>query len=283
MKPRMLQLFVFVLLVGTWGLGEAVEPLKPYDDFQVGPVNPNKWFGFQTPGSAVREAARTIILDPLDPLGRNLRIFARSYGETNSDAGTSFGGTAFAFRNPSTITAIRARIQVRSITSTGCLSNSTPTLATGEIFGEFFNVGTPVPGSQVDDVFAVVELERFSNSTDPPGVLQISGVVIHCHNVDCSNRTFLGGTGTSLGTVTTGQWVRLLLQWDQANHQFIFQRGIQPPVLVPYLVSDTAEPGSPFKDLGVVQFVANCTAVPRPFGKVDALFDNVFVNQSAQP
>ena len=124
-------------------------------------------------------------------------------------------------------------------------------------------------------------MERSSNSTDPPGVLRVVAVVIHCHDVDCSDRTFL--SVTPLGTVTTGQWVKLLMQWDQANHQFIFQRGSQTPVIVPYLVSDTAELGIQSKDLEVVQFVANCTAAPRPVGMVDALFDNVFVNQSAQP
>jgi hypothetical protein len=124
-------------------------------------------------------------------------------------------------------------------------------------------------------------VQRVSNSTDPPGVLRVIAVVVHCHNVDCSNSTFL--SVTPLGTVTTGQWVKLLMQWDQPNHQFIFQRGALPPVIVPYLVSDTAELGIQSKDLEVVQFVANCTGTPRPVGKVDALFDNVFVNQSAQP
>jgi len=128
MKPRMLQLFVFVLLVGTWGLGEAVEPLKLYDNFQLGPVNPDKWVGVEF-GSAVREAARTIILDPLNPLLRRLRIFDRSYGETASNAGTSLGAFDFAFRNPSTITAIGATVQVRNFKSTGCPSNSTPNLS----------------------------------------------------------------------------------------------------------------------------------------------------------
>jgi hypothetical protein len=282
MKPLVILLLVFLLLVGTWGLGQAVELLKPYDDFQLGPVNPDKWVGAEF-GSAVREAARTIILDPLDPLGRNLRIFARSYGENNSNAGTSLGAFDFAFRFPSTITAIRARMQVRSITSTGCPSNPAPTLAIVDTFGYFFNAGTPIPGSHVDDVFATVGVQRVSNSTDPPGVLRVIGIVVHCHNVDCSNSTFLGLTGTSLGTVTTGQWVKLLMQWDQANHQFIFQRGALPPVMVPYLVSDTAELGIQSKDLEVVQIVANCTGTPRPVGRVDALFDNVFVNESAQP
>jgi hypothetical protein len=276
-KVVVMHFLVVLLLASTWGFAEAVEALKPYDTFEVGPINPDKWVGFQS-GSEVREAARTIIQDPE---GRHLRIFDRSYGETASDAGTSFGGFAFAFRNPSTITAIGATVQVRNIKSTGCPSNPAPTLATADIFGNFFNVGTPVPGSRVGDVFAVVEVVRLSNSTDPPGVLRVDAVVIQCLDVDCSNRTLL--SFTPLGTVTTGQWVRLLMQWDQANHQFIFQRGRQTPVIVPYAVSDTAEPGFQLKDLEVIQFVANCTAAPRPVGMVDSLFDNVFVNQTAIP
>ena len=270
-------LLIVLLLLGTGTFAEALEPFKPYDTFEVGPVNPDKWVGFQS-GTEVREAVRTIIQDSE---GRHLRIFDRSYGETASDAGASFGGFAFAFTNPSTITAIGATVQVRNFKSTGCPSNPNSTIVAADIFGEFFNVGTPIPGSRVDDVFAVVEALRFSNSTDPPDVLRVDAIVVHCHNFDCSDRTFL--SVTPLGTVTKGQWVRLQMQWDQANHQFIFQRGKQAPVIVPYTVSDTAAPGFQLKDVEVVQLVANCTAAPRPVGMIDSLFDNVSVNQSAIP
>lgn len=286
MKPRLLQLLVFVLLVGTWGLGEAVEPLKPYDNFQLGPINPNKWLPTQFGiGGAdafnVYEANRTIILDPLNPSERVLRILNRAYGENNSNAGTSFGAFRLKVKNPSTTTAIRARLQVRNFTSTGCPGNSTPTAAQAQILGWFFNAGTPTPGSGVDDVIAGVGARRSSDSADPPGVLQISAFVFHCSDVDCFNGTFLGGV--PLGTVTTGQWVRLLMQWDQANHRFIFQRGTQPPLFVPYTVTDTQLPGVQLKTLGVDNFVANCTAAPRPTALVDTLWDNVFVNENAIP
>lgn len=34
MKPLAIHLLVFLLLVGTWGFAEALEPLKPYDNFE---------------------------------------------------------------------------------------------------------------------------------------------------------------------------------------------------------------------------------------------------------
>ena len=277
MRHFLMLFLIVLLLLSTWHVAEALELLKPHDNFEMGPVNPDKWVGFQS-GSEVREAVRTIIQDSE---GRHLRLFDRSYGGTASDLGISFGGFAFAFKNPSTITAIGATVQVRNFKSTGCPSNPNSTIVAADIFGEFFNVGTPVPGSRVDDVFAIVELVRFSNSTDPPNVLRVDAIVFRCHSDDCSARTLL--SFTPLGTVTTGQWVRLQMQWDQANHQFIFQRGRQTPVIVPYTVSDTAAPGFQLKDVEVVQLVANCTAAPRPVGMIDSLFDNVSVNQSAIP
>jgi hypothetical protein len=83
--------------------------------------------------------------------------------------------------------------------------------------------------------------------------------------------------------VTTDQWVRLLLQWDRDRDRFIFQRDREPPVFVEYTVSDTAAPAIQLKTLGAQNFTANCVDTPRPVVMVDTLFDNVFVNESAQP
>ena len=85
-----------------------------------------------------------------------------------------------------------------------------------------------------------------------------------------------------------GEWVSLLLQWDKDKHRFIFQHDRETPVVVRYQegglsLSDTAAPGIQLKTLGADHFVANCAADPRPVGMTDALFDNVFVNKSAQP
>lgn len=293
MKPRILQLLVFVLLVGTWGSAEAgehrklgLEPLKLYDNFEQALINPDKWVGnqFQTGGSSL-ELVRKTTLDE-----HHLRLLNRSFGESYNGFNT-LNLFRLAFTHPDTITAIRSRVQVRNVESKGCPTdlNSTPTLATAQIFGFFFNTTGTVPGNGTNDVIAGVSPQRRSDSTDPPDVLEIFYFVSHCLDPNCVVSPYLG-SGV-LGTVKTGEWVRLLVQWDKDQHQFIFQRDSEPPRVVRYQegglsFSDAAAPGIQLKTIGADNFVANCAGDPhgpRPVGMVDALFDNVFVNKSAQP
>ncbi|TKS58727.1 MAG: hypothetical protein EWM72_02784 [Nitrospira sp.] len=267
MKPRILQLLVFVLLVGTWGS--------------------DKWFGsqFEFPfryGNASLEVVRRIIQDPQ---GRHLRILNRSFGQTTSTDGTSSDFFRLGFARSDTITAIRTRVQVQNFESTGCPDslNLSPSRAAAQIVGFFFNTDPTGPRDGSNDVIAAVQVERLSNSTLPPDVLEITYFVIHCLDFDCVNGRFLGGG--VLGTVTKGQWVRLLLQWDKDNDLFIFRRDTEPPATFNYrgIVTNTGAPGIQVKTLGLGNFVANCNFSPRPGAMVDALFDNVFVNESALP
>ena len=284
MKPRMLQLLVFVLVLGAWGFAEALEPLKLYDNFEQVPINPDKWVGneFQFGGITPEFALETT----QGRSGHHLRILNRYYNQTNFDSGISFGLFRLAFRSPSTITAIRSRMQVRNFESTGCALNPSPTRASARIFGFFFNTNATIPGNAYLDVIAGVGLQRPSDSTAPPDVLEISYFVDLCLDPNCVESQNLGSG--LLGTVTTDQWVSLLLQWDRHKHRFIFQRDRETPGVVRYQegglsLPDTAEPGVQLETLGVDHFVANCSTDPRPVGMVDALFDNVFVNQSALP
>ncbi|MGH9425888.1 MAG: hypothetical protein ACRD2L_06225 [Terriglobia bacterium] len=280
MKPRILQLLVLVLLVGTWGFAEALEPLKPYDNFEQALINPDKWVGsqFEAPprvGGSFLELVRKTTQEE-----HHLRILNRSVGQTFFNGGISLSLFRLGFTRPDSITAIRSRVQVRNAESTGCPDalNPTPTLATAQIFGFFFNTNATVPGNGTNDVIAGVQVQRRSDSTDPPDILEISYFVSHCLDPDCVGISPLGGG--VLGTVKTGEWVRLLLQWDR--DRFIFQRDREQPVFVTYTgFSDAAPPGIQLKTLGADHFIANCAANPRPVGMVDALFDNVFVNQSA--
>ncbi len=282
MKPRMLQLLVFVLVLGTWGFAEALEPLKLYDNFEQALINSDKWVGsqFEAPvrfGGSFLELVRKTTQEE-----HHLRILSRSFGDTGFTGGISLSLFRLGFTRPDTITAIRSRVQVRNVESTGCALNPTPTLATAQIFGFFFNTTATVPGNGTNDVIAGVQLQRRSDSTDPPDILEISYFVNLCLDPDCVGISPLGGG--ILGTVKTGEWVRLLLQWDRDRDRFIFRRDREQPVFVTYTgFSDAAPPGIQLKTLGADHFIANCAANPRPVGMVDALFDNVFVNQSALP
>ena len=290
MRRHVLCVLSALLLLGSWHLAEAVEPLKAYDSFEVGPISPNRWDGISfgdnifAAANNLYEGNRTIVVDPLGVVGnlRNLRILNRSYGTTGDNTGKTFGSYGLNFKNPGTVTAIRARVKaLTNPLSRGCsLNPSNDTSAQAGLVGIFFNAATPTTGA-IDGVLAVVGVERGSNSADPANVLQARAFVSQCLDADCLNDVVLGSV--SLGTVTVGQWVRLLVQWDQANHRFIFQRDSQAQQFVPYTVSDTTPPGLPLKRISVNNFVLHCTDTVRPVASMNALFDNVAVNQSALP
>jgi hypothetical protein len=105
----------------------------------------------------------------------------------------------------------------------------------------------------------------------------------HQHRVAFGSAAIAGGSPKDQGKIATGTPVKVEMQWDQPNHQFIFTRGAQPPVDVAYGVSDTDSPGVSFKQLVVANEVANCTSAPRPIANITATFDNVFLNSSAVP
>jgi hypothetical protein len=132
----------------------------------------------------------------------------------------------------------------------------------------------------VNDVLASIRLVRTLDSTDPPDVLRVQPLVIHCaEKGSCDTRLH----HKDLGPVKRGEMTRLRIQWDRDNHRFIFQRGGDPEVVAPYTVSDTAPARDSRKMLEINQSVASCTATPRRVAFMDASFDNVMVNASAAP
>ena len=56
-----------------------------------------------------------------------------------------------------------------------------------------------------------------------------------------------------------------------------------PEVFAKYAVSDIVPPSIPSQLLTAMQFVPDCTAATRPMAYIDALFDDVMVNESAAP
>ena len=257
--------------------GNAVERLVPYDDFNATQIDPDKWFGGEygpEPRSVSTEAIRQI-------QDNRLRLVYRSYGRTDSDSGMSRNEFLLMFQNSAAVTAIKATVQVTDAAATSCPGNPEATIAGAVLGGRFFSTAPSTPGSAANDVDANIRLVRRSDSTDPPDVLRVRCGVFHCTNADCTVASTLHFQ--DLGPVKLGEMVRLRVQWDRDNHQFIFQRDDDPEVLAPYTVSDTAPPGIQVKLLDAWHFVPNCTATPRPMAFIEALFDDVMVNESAAP
>jgi len=87
----------------------------------------------------------------------------------------------------------------------------------------------------------------------------------------------------SLGTVNMWQPVRLRIQWDQANHRFIFQWDRQAEVYVEYPVSATRLSSYPVKRVEIAHELPSCTTEPRANASMELVVDRVLVNQSAVP
>ena len=272
---------LLVVLIGVAAAqerpGNAVEHLVPYDDFNASQIDPDKWFGIEfgpEPRGASTEAIRQI-------QDNRLRLVYRSYGRTDSDSGRPRNEFLLAFQNSAAVTAIKATVQVTDAAVTSCPGNPEATIAWATLGGLFFSTAPSTPGSVANNVAASIRLVRRSDSTDPPDVLRVRSGVFHCTNADCTAGSTL--YFQDLGPVKLGEMVRLRVQWDRDNHRFIFQRDDDPEVLVRYTVSDSAPLSIQVKDLGAMHFVPNCTAKPRPMAFIEALFDDVMVNESAAP
>jgi hypothetical protein len=266
---------LLVVLIGV--AGYAADRLVPYDDFNATHIDPDKWFGMEfevQPGGTATEAIRQI-------QDNRLRLVHRGYGKMDSDSGRQRNELGLIFRDSAAVTAIKATVQVNDLEATGCPRNPQSTFARAMLAGRFFSTTPSTPGSAAHDVVAMIGIGRGSDATDPPDVLRVESLVIHCADVFCTASSTLHFQ--DLGPVKRAEMARLRVQWDRDNHRFIFQRDDDPEVLAPYTVSDTAPPGIQVKLLDAIYFVSHCTATPRPVAFVDASFDDVLVNESAAP
>lgn len=249
---------------------QAAEGYAIWDDFNgYTGVNMDKWLS--TDRVRVRSAG-------------GLRFLQRDLGSQTDSVGTINNSWGLDLKNPHAITQMRGAISVSQVDMTGCsLAGSAPTEVQARMVGSFFNAGPGMPTSRIGDVLALVRFARASNSADQANVLRVEGLVVQCQTADCNYGTTAIGV-VDLGTVTTGTLVTLKFDWDPANDRFNFYRGSDPVRRISYAgYADSLPPYQAFKQIGTRTNVANCMKGPRPFGVIDALFDNISVNASAAP
>jgi len=265
------------LLVAVIVSAQAFEPLVLYDDFNGELIEPDKWFGGEFLGAS-QESVRTI-------QGSRLYLFSRAYGKTDSDNGHLFSDVALLFSNSPAVMAIEAAVQVTMFKVIECPTNPIAAFLPqpgARLAGFFFNTDTPIPYSHVNDVLAAIGIGRQSALIDQENVLHVFTVVFHCADQFCTAGTFLDSA--DLGPLNIGENVELKIRWDPENNQFMFQRDDEPEIVSSYApLSDTAAPSVALKGLDMITIVANCKAGSRPMASMDALFDDVFVNESATP
>lgn len=244
----------------AWGQGSLVA----YDAFSTPALSAKKWRTW--------ESLRTV------EAGK-LRLLHRAHGTPGTSAGGHWEGRGQFFPETSKLTSIRATVRVDRVEATGCPGNPETTAAMARIAGDFFNLGTPSPGSAAGDVLADLRIERRSGSGDPANTLRVVAQIYRCDDAGCLSGESLGYK--DLGTVKLRQATKLSIEWDRARHRFLFQRDAQPKAILAYSGTDTAAPGRINKALLVEHFVVNCASGQRPTALIDASFDDVFVNPSA--
>lgn len=241
-----------------------------YDDFSATSIAPARWYGEEGKqyGGVRAEAQRAIV-------SGQLRLSAKGFGDNVSDIGASTVRNSLLMTKTAA-TTMRATVTMRTASAVACAANTgSASVARARLLGFFFNAGTPQPGNLYNEVLALVQLYRASNSTDGSGVLRVSAYVGICSDDSCINTSQIGAV--DMGTATVGTPVALQMSWDKTNNQFLFQRDNQTAVSIPYTVSDTNASTNPIKRLEINNSMAHCTA-----GRVSATgtadFDNVQTN-----
>jgi len=276
----------------------ALESWRVYDNFDVGPISPRKWLGWNDEYRYIREEDRTIVADP-SGVGRDLRLMQKAWGAGSDNTGEELTQLGLSFARPGTVKAMKAKINVRAFNLQACAANTSSSIdANAGLVGDFFNVNqaTRIPGNFTGDVFAVVAVGASTGNFNDAGTqLHAFGMVFKCNDSKCSwqNRTYFVPDGQSgdnflLGSpVAIGSWVTISVAWDQAAKQFVFQRDAQTPVSVSYASLAMPNPGAPAvteKNIATINNSSNCMPPNVPgTSKIDVLIDNVQVNQTALP
>jgi hypothetical protein len=256
-----------VLIFGT--LTPTGAQMVPYEDWTADRIDPTRWRVFSLgAGTAVYEVVRQIT-------NGQLHHALRTYGGTRDDLGITTGINAIGFLQGG-FTAVQWDTTVHGYILQGCPTpGSQPSALQVDLRMQLFNDGSPLGQNDLTgNVESRVRLQRQSNSSDPPEIVQAIGLVTRCSVPDCSTRDVVGEV--SLGPVQAGQPNNFRMFWDTFRSSVEFQRNAEPPVHIPY----TLPVVSPLRGGRVWQvqaIAANCTVSPRPFTEVSATIDNIFV------
>jgi hypothetical protein len=272
---------------------KAQEPLVLYDNFNSTFMDIEKWTSSESRGTGVTLLETVRGLDD-----HRLYMVARAFGNTVPissppappvpSLGTRPGDVNSAFGVTEVFQSLKVSVKVSRAQATGCPDfNATPTTARARLLGFYFNATNPsaTPGNRIGDVLAQVRIQRSSNSTDKPHILEVWVDVVRCLDTGCGTSSNDGLLPVQLGKIKLGQWATIQIDWDRVRY-FIVKLNKESAVAIDVL--GPKNPGaplwnvypvsSPWNALGVSnRLAANCPENERALGYVEAEFDNLFV------
>jgi hypothetical protein len=265
-------LVTWSLVLLTIALPKAgVAQLSLYDNFNSKRIDPSKWIGEPSSPTGSDIDRREVAAELVGEGNRRLHLLETVYSATIDDNGIGGTGFGLGFANPSKVTAVSFTLAVNQEASVGCPNSAA--FGDAGFFGDYFNPAGGQDG-QTGDIVASIGISRLS--TDSGTSLDVNGSVSQCADSKCNNQTTL--SFEDFGLAELGSTNTLSVKWDQPNHQFVFRVNKKPPVGLKYTVPDGFPPGLTDRSFFVFGSVPHCTTKPRPFASVEALFDDVYVN-----
>jgi len=276
-------IFLLVCLVGI--SAQAQNSLVLYDDFNSEFMDIGKWT------TSERRDGGVMILESVRELhGGRLHMMGRAFGNTIPSlsplppySGTRAGDVNSSFGFVKVFESLEVSVKVNDVEVTGCSINTYPSSSRARLVSFFFNAGVitplptpPTPPGRTNDVAVQIRIQRSSNSTDKPQLLEVGADVVRCTDAGC-----VGGSGPPsvlLGKIMLGQWATIEVDWDIDNKQFNLKLNKEPTITVtyPWTVYPVSSPGN---ILGVANRIANCPAEERAMGFIDAEFENLFIRE----
>ena len=281
MKGFLLVCIILALLISTPAQSQVL-----YDDFTGPLLSSSRWFGNRQIGPNI---SNTLEFGQVASK-KKLDMFNHCFGSTaDGNTETRPCATRLAMQDGATVVNMEALVQPIALEQSGCAQNSDGATWI-RLGGAFFN-STPITGTvdgQNNDILAFISLERELDSSDPPGVMSITGSVYRCTDATCSQTVPVTTTGAQnpiiLGTVNVKKKILLKLEYDRNNEVFRFTHGKGKKAVVGeigFIVNHNWSPGASnggFKRLEIRHSLANCTAGPTR-GWARAYFDNFFVTR----
>lgn len=253
MRPEIRAAAAAALVVGT------MPAMAFYDYFDRGFIPPQHWTGEEN--VPVRGSHAEVLRATVDG---QLRMQCKGFADNDSNTGASTLRNALIARPTGNVVGMQATITPRLAVASACSGNPTPTVIRARLFGYYFNAGPARPNSNLNDVFAMMQISRSSVSIDPPDVLSVTGVAGRCLNDDCSSTQTLATV--NLGTMNKDQTVELSVDWSRQRHLFEFGRrnywsAVWHYGYVAYDLSDESPATIPTKRVEVSSQIAHCMPV----------------------
>ena len=284
MKIALICSIALTILFG--GNVQAHQPFVLYDNFNSEFMDIEKWV------TSERRDTGVMILESVRELhGGRLHMMGRAFGNMiqNPPAlptplGTRAGDVNSSFGLVKVFQSLKVSVKVNDVEVTGCPDiNTAASSSRARLVAFFFNAGeiTPLPEpptlpGRINDVLVQIRIQRSSNSTDKPRLLEVWAEVVRCTDPPCVGGELI--PPVLLGNIMLGQWATIGVDWDIDNSQFKLNLNKEPtiPVTYPWPVYPVSSPGN---TLGVANRIANCPADERAMGYVDAAFENLFVRE----